>query len=99
MSILTATYTQGGKKYDVEVISEFCGMAEVNAIDSFPFLHGASHAIIRSSDLTNRRLDELPDDLPIPADPREDDVLDGERLGDAAWYRQVNDLQQVGRGA
>ena len=41
----------------------------------------------------------LPDDLPIPADPREDEVLDGERLGDAAWYRQVNDLQQVGRGA
>ena len=100
MEILTATYTtQDGIDFDVEVISEFCGMAEVNAIDSFPFLHGASHAIIRSSDLTNRRLDELPDDLPLAADPSDDAQLPVELLDARAEYAQINDLQMTGRGA
>ena len=95
MEILTATYTQDGIDFDVEVISEFRGMAEVNGIGCYPFMHGASYGIVRSSDLTNRRIDTV--DLP-QFDPS-DDALPVELLDARAEYAQINDLQMTGRGA
>ena len=99
MEILTATMTMAGDTFDVEVISEFRGYAEVLAIGCHPFLHGASYAIVRSDDLTNRRVEGIPADLPLAADPSDDEPLPVEITDDAAYYRQVNDLQQWGRGA
>lgn len=80
MTILIATMTMAGETFDVEVISEFRGMSEVNAIDCHPFLHGASYAIVKSDDLTNRRVDTLPDDLPTFEPPLDvTDEMDAEQ--------------------
>ena len=98
MKILTATMTMAGDTFDVEVISEFRGYAEVLAIGCHPFLHGASYAIVRSDDLTNRRVEGLPADLPLSADPRDDEPLPVEMLDARADYAQINDLQMTGMG-
>ena len=95
MEILTATYTQDGIEYDVEVISEFRGMAEVNGIGCYPFLHGASYGIVRSSDLKNRRVEELD---AVEFDAADDAPLPVELLDARADYAQINDLQMTGRG-
>ena len=97
MEMLTATMTMAGDTFDVEVISEFRGYAEVLAIDCHPFLHGASYAIVKSDDLTNRRLEELPADLPL-GDPRDDAPLPVELLEARADYAQADDLYITGMG-
>ena len=97
MEILTATYTQDGIDFDVEVISEFRGMAEVNGIGCYPFMHGASYGIVRSSDLTNRRVDTV--DIDLAADAADDAPLPVELVEARAEYAQINDLQMTGRGA
>ena len=97
MEILTATYTtQDGIDFDVEVISEFRGMAEVNGIGCYPFMRGASYGIVRSSDLTNRRIEELD---AVEFDPSDDAPLPVELIEARAEYAQINDMQMTGRGA
>ena len=48
--------------------------------------------------LTNVRAEEQPADLPLSADPRDDEPLPVEMLDARADYAQINDLQMTGRG-
>ena len=48
--------------------------------------------------LTNVRAEEQPADLPLAADPRDDEPLPVEMLDARADYAQANDLQMTGMG-
>jgi len=91
-----------GEYYDLLTIRRTDGrpfVYEVGGADDGPSYTTTSMTLwVAAEYVKNRRVEEIPDDLPIPADPREDEVLDGERLADEAWYRQQNFTYLQGMG-
>ena len=90
MTTEIATYSMAGQTFDVEIIEDFrYGLTEVIALGCYPFYGGGSHATVETSSLHNRRVEEIPDDLPIPADPGVDEVIEVYE----SMYAHVNDMR------
>ena len=92
-----------GEYYDLLTIRRTDGrpfVYEVGGADDGPSYTTTSMTLwVAAEYVKNRRVEEIPDDLPIPADPREDEVLPAEMLDARADYAQINDMQMTGRGA
>lgn len=94
-----ATMKMAGETFDVEVIEDFrFGMSEVIAIGCYPFDNGASHATVHTDRLHNRRTEEIPDDLPIPADPSVDAPEPADVIDARAFDRQRAQTYAEGMG-